>query len=476
MKSKTILRHLAIFAILFCLFSFNTNPVSASHNAGGAISYTHISGNLYKVRVAYYRNCLGTPVPGFLNLRVISLSCNIDLTYTMSPIPGTGLEIVLTCPGILTTCNGGSITGFQKHEYEVDISLPGQCPDWIFSYNDCCRNGSITTLQSAASADTYIEARLNNLNGDNNSPQFTNDPLIFACLDQDLHYNNGMFDADGDSLVYQLISARSGPNANILYYPSHSAWQPLISIPPVTFDFFTGDLFIHPTAQEVGVVVYEVKDYRNGELKGSVMRDVMMYTIPCSNQNPTATHMNGTSQQIAYVFPNDTICFDIFSDDTDVLDSLTMTWNQVIPAATFTTTGAPHPTGNFCWIPLLNDVRSNPYMFTAMIRDNFCPLNNAGVYSYYIYVTLDSSLVFLSANDFFEDSPLLVSPNPSQGIFTIQSARQFSRLKIYNSLGECVFKKEFENRIDLSDQPGGIYFVEAITNEGKAMRLKFVKN
>ena len=72
-----------------------------------------------------------------------------------------------------------------------------------------------------------------------------------------------------------------------------------------------------------------------------------------------------------------------------------MTWNQVIPSATFGTTGAYHPTGTFCWIPTVNDVRSQPYMFTAMIRDDFCPMNNAGIYSYYIYVTLDSSLVWL---------------------------------------------------------------------------------
>lgn len=394
----------------------------------------------------------------------------------MTPIPGTGIEIVLACQGVQTTCFGGTIPGMQKWEYEVDVALPGQCQDWLFYFTDCCRNTAITTLQNPGSETMYVEAHLNNLKGDNNSPQFTNDPLIFTCINQDFHYNNGMFDADGDSLVYHLICSRSGPNTCVNYFPPHSAQQPFLSSPLINLDYFTGDYFMHPTAQEVGLVVYEIQDYRNGELMGSVMRDVMMYTIPCTNQNPTATHMNGTAQQIAYVFPNDTICFDIFSDDADVTDSLTMTWNQVIPTATFTTAGAPHPTGTFCWIPSLNDVRSNPYMFTSMIRDNFCQLNNAGVYSYYIYVTLDSSLVFLNTKDFLNNSSFSIFPNPSDGVFTIQSEQHFSHLKIYNSLGECVLKKEFDNRINLSGQPPGIYFMEAITNKAKAMRLKLVRN
>ena len=475
MKSKNKFGRLAIISCLCFILTASPKLVSASHNAGGALTYTHLSGNNYRFHAIYYRDCQGIPAPGSMNLVISSVSCNVNQIYTMIPLPGTGIEINLPCMGVSTDCTGGTAPGMQKWEYEVDVALPGQCPDWLFYFTDCCRNVAITTAQNPGSETLYVEAHLNNYNGENSSPQFTNDPLIFACMNQDFHYNNGMFDADGDSLVYNLICARSAPNTCVFYYPPHSAQQPFLSAPPITLDYFTGDYFMHPTAQEVGLVVYEVSDYRNGELMGSVMRDVMMYTIPCSNQNPAATHMNGTAQQIAYVFPNDTICFDIFSDDTDVLDSLTMTWNQVIPAATFSTAGAPHPTGTFCWIPSLNDVRSNPYMFTSMIRDNFCPLNNAGVYSYYIYVTLDSSLVYLDTKDFINNSSFSIYPNPSNGIFIVQSIQQFSQMTIYNSLGECVLKKNFENTIDLSEQPAGVYFVELTSQNGTPQIQKLIK-
>jgi hypothetical protein len=184
--------------------------------------------------------------------------------------------------------------------------------------------------------------------------------------------------------------------------------------------------------------------------------------------------MNGTSQQIDYVFPTDTICFDIFSDDADVTDSLTLTWNQVIPAATFTTTTGLHPTGNFCWTPTVNDVRSQPYMFTATIRDNYCPVNRAGVYSYFIYVTYDSSLVLSNASDLLEYSSLSVHPNPSSGIFTVQSEEKFSCLTVFNALGACILKND-EPLIDISGHPAGIYFVEIQTADGKIQRQKLVK-
>ena len=453
---------------------FISSPVLviASHSAGGEISYTHISGSTYNIRFVFFRDCFGISAPTSASLSVSSVSCNINQAYTLVPLPGTGMDVVLPCPVAVTTCNGGLERGIQKWEYGVNVVLSGQCPDWIFSVTICCRNYASTCT---GGGNLYVEARLNNANGDNNSPQFTNNPFVAACINQNTHYNNGMYDADGDSLVYRLIDARNDANTSVSYIPPNSGQQPFISVPPITFDYFTGDLIMHPITQETGPIVFEVLDYRNGELMGSVMREIMMYTQACINESPTATEMNGTSQQIAYVFPNDTICFDIFSDDPDAGNVLTMTWNQVIPSAAFTVTGAQHPTGTFCWTPVINDVRSQPYMFTAMIRDDNCPLNNAGIYSYYIYVTLDSSLVFLNTDSREESFSYYPYPNPSSGLFTVESSHPFSFLKIYNALGECILDKTYKNTVDLSNMQPGLYFIEVVAPDGKSKLLKMVK-
>jgi hypothetical protein len=468
MKSKHFLLTVFIFISL-------TPIAHASHFAGNDLSYTHITGSLYRIHYSYYRDCFGIPAPASIQLRMQSVTCSVDQYQTLLPIAGTGNDISLFCPGTLTTCNGGVVPGMQKWVYEADVNLTAQCPDWIFSVSDCCRNSGITTLQNAGGTGSYLVAHLNNSNSDNSSPQFTNDPLFYACIGQDFHYNNGAFDADGDSIAYNLVCTMADPNTCATYLPGYSAQHPFSSSPPVTFDSFTGDFFMHPTALEVGTINYQIQDYRNGVLMGSVSRDVIMYTTNCNNNNPTGTEMNGTSQQIAYVLPTDTICFDIFSDDLDLADSVSMTWNQTIPAATFTVTTGIHPTGTFCWSPALADVRSQPYMFTAFLRDNFCPFNNAAVYSYYIYVTLDSALIFLGSDDAVQKNDFGIFPNPSIGAVAVTSSEKLSQIKIYNAFGSCVSVNEFADRIDISSQPAGIYFVEIETAGGRVVRKKLVK-
>ena len=444
---------LRVAILLIATFCLKPDFSMASHAAGASITYTHVGGNTYRIKYTLYRDCHGIAAPGSVIINVSSISCGLNSTQQLIPINGTGQDISIMCPGQLSTCDGGTEPGFEKWEYENDFAIPAQCADWVFTYGECCRNGCFSIQQG--SSNLTVQARLNNITSDNNSPQFTNEPFLFPCVNQQYHYNNGMLDADGDSLVYRLADA-----IGAVYIPPYSGQNPLMSIPPASFDSFTGDFVMFPVLVECGPVVFEVLDYRNGELMGSVLREIMMYTVACSNFQPTATGMNGTSQQIAYVFPNDTICFDIFTDDLDAADSVTLSWNQSIPAATFTTTTGLHPTGTFCWTPSPADVRPQPYMFTAMATDNNCPSNFAGIYSYFIYVTLDSALVFLNISNGQAALQVTISPNPSTGVFSIQSDEKIHGLKVFNSLGICVVSKQFSGNFSIADQSEGIYTVE----------------
>ncbi len=74
-----------------------------------------------------------------------------------------------------------------------------------------------------------------------------------------------------------------------------------------------------------------------------------------------------------------------------------------------------------------------------------------------------------------------ISPNPSQGIFTVNYKNKTSDAKIcvYDLLGNCVLRnitvKELNQRIDLGDQPGGIYFVEILLGGEKTTRKIIIK-
>jgi hypothetical protein len=65
--------------------------------------------------------------------------------------------------------------------------------------------------------------------------------------------------------------------------------------------------------------------------------------------------------------------------------------------------------------------------------------------------------------------PISIFPNPSNGIFTIQSNNNVSKIEIVNMLGEIVKEQMInsgEMELDLSAQPKGIYFVRCY-NDGK---------
>ncbi|MBL0136924.1 MAG: T9SS type A sorting domain-containing protein [Bacteroidetes bacterium] len=376
-------------ALLFLVATvFTANDTFASHMAGADLTYEYIGNGQYLVTFTLYRDCFGIPAPTTESLTLSSATCNnFSQFFTLDAVPGTGQEITYTCDGTLTTCNGGTAPGIQEWQYQTIVTVPAQCPDWVFSVSDCCRNQAITTIANASGDNLYIEAYLNNTIFDNNSPTFSNVPIAFECIGQNNFYNHGVIDADGDSLVYFFIPPRNGPNDPLAYNPTYTIANPITSIPAVSINQQTGDIAMHPTQSEIGVIAILVQEWRNGVLIGSVMRDMQIYTVQCNNTLPSATGINGTTDFTTTSCIGGQLCFDVISADTDPNDTLTMTWNQAIAGATFTTTAGPRPVGHFCWAPTPADARPQPYTFTVTVRDNACPSNGVQTYSYSITVS-----------------------------------------------------------------------------------------
>ncbi|MEO8088303.1 MAG: hypothetical protein ABI763_15890 [Bacteroidota bacterium] len=476
-----------ILLLIFCLVLSISRSAVASHAVGGEITYTHLLGNNYLIHVTFYRDCYGIAAPGSMTVNISSNQCAVSTSLALIPIPGTGQEYTHVCAGLLTNCQGGTVPGFQKWEYENTFAFPAQCADWLISTDISARNAAITTIQNPSASNIYLEARLNNSSNDNSSPVFTINPIMMMCINMDLHFNNGVIDADGDSLVYSLIPSRIAPNTNVTYLPPYSAQHPISSMPDFALDSITGDVFVHPTAPEVGVITYEVMDYRNGELMGSVIRDVIVYTVLCTNELPELSGVFGTNLFTIYVLPDVPFCFDVFSSDFNNGDSISLTWNNAIPGATFTSAGNPFPTGTFCWTPTLNDVRPQPYTFTVEVLDNACPRNGEQVYSYNIFVTQDSSLItplqtlgYFSGKEISAETATTI-PNPfhdrAEILLDKSWAADESILQVMNIFGDLVFAKNFKGtsvKFSRGKLPASIYFYEVRNKKGKHAVGKFV--
>lgn len=374
---------LALALFLKMVFS---GSVYASHTMGADLTYQCLGNNTYKVTVSFYRDCIGIPAPANPLVTIKSVTCNLNLSVTCYPRPGTGKEVTPSCSTSVTTCNGGTFTGIQEWIYDGIITLPAQCSDWIFGYSLCCRNAAITTINSPSSNTFYIYASLNNIIAPcNSSPTFSNKPVPFLCLGQQFCFNHGAYDADGDSLVYQLITPKQTATTNVSYHSPYNSSNPLNSMPSTTFSSLSGDICLTPQALEVTVMAVLVKEYRNGVLIGTVERDLQLTVMNCANNLPTISGINGTNNFSMTICANTKTCFNLFSSDPDIGQKVTVIWNYGITGATFTTSSGPRPTGTFCWTPTSADI-GHSFTFTASATDDACPYNGSQTRSYTINV------------------------------------------------------------------------------------------
>ncbi|MFN8142839.1 MAG: PKD domain-containing protein [Bacteroidia bacterium] len=384
MKRKLQTKILVIFALLAGLLSAETSQ--ASHTMGADLTYECLGGNTYKITLSFYRDCIGIAAPANPFVTINSSTCGQSLGVTCYPRAGTGQEVTPACSTSVTTCNGGSFTGIQEWVYDGIVTLPAQCADWTFSYSLCCRNAAITTITTPGSSTFYIYATLNNLiTPCNSSPTFSNKPVPFICRGQQYCFNHGAYDTDGDSLVYQLITPKQTAATTVNYIAPYNASNPLNSLPATSFNSATGDICMTPQALEVTVMAVNVLEYRNGVLIGSVERDLQITVMNCMNTLPTLTGINGTNNFSITVCANQQTCFNIFSNDVDAGQQLTVTWDNGIPGGTFTTDTALHPTGTFCWTPTSADI-GNSYSFTVRVADDACPYVGSQIYSYTVNV------------------------------------------------------------------------------------------
>ena len=387
-----------LFLFIF-LFSFVVNDLNATHAAGLEITYTcdTTNPNSYIISVSFYRDCDGISAPSSFVINVASASCGQSFTQTLFPIPNTGQDITPICPGYQTQCTGGTFPGIEEWVYEGVITLPLQCNDWIISTDECCRNNAITNINNPGAENIYVETLINNTAGVgcNNSPEFTNPPVSFICANQLYCYNNGALDLEGDSLVYEPITPMTAAFGAVVYgnSPGGVPYTPANPFDGVTtFDSTNGNLCVTPAAPQVTVIAVRISEYRNGVLIGSVIRDIQVNVIACSNNIPNLSGMDGlpinSFNTDTIVCPGELLTFDILSADNDSADNLTIIWNNGIPAATFTpnNNGTGGAYGSFSWTPTVNDSGSVPHCFTVTVADDHCPINALFTYSYCITV------------------------------------------------------------------------------------------
>ncbi|MCI5055038.1 MAG: gliding motility-associated C-terminal domain-containing protein [Flavobacteriales bacterium] len=384
---------LACFVISF----FLATQVQASHVSGGDISYVCNGNGSYTFTLSLYRRCSGVSMSSSASVSFNS-SCG-NQTVSFSQIgPSNGVEISQLCPPQTpnSECNGGSLPGLQRYDYQATVTLP-PCADWTISWGSCCRNTSVNVANSYNEG-IYIEATMNNVVSPcNNSPVFSAQPIPYVCVNQPVTYNFGVIEIDGDSLVYSFIDARdnSPSGQNLSYNGGFSATN---AINGITIDPQTGQLNFTATTIGNFIVVVLVEEYdANGNLIGTVMRDIQFVVENCSNNPPdinagTVTNAGGqgnvSGPYEVQLCEGDSIYFEMIYTDPDAIDSIVLVSNvnSVLPTAQFNWVGGNPAVASFSWVAPPGSSGLNT-AFSVTADDQACPISAFQTFVYDIQVT-----------------------------------------------------------------------------------------
>lgn len=296
------MRSLFITLTSFVILCFGSmNKAHATHFAGADFSMRCLGGDTFLITFNLFRDCSGVGAPTSVNI-TLSSPCS---TFTQTWQRDSLLEVSQLCPSAInnSSCNGGNLPGMQQNIYSQIVHLPPcNLGPWTASWTSCCRNSS----QNLQGQDSFwISGQVNNGQAPcNSTPQFNAQPIPYVCANQQVVYNFGVTEIDGDSLVYELGTPYASNVNDTVPFSTGSGYfnQNPFNV-PANLNPQTGELTFTPTTNGFWVVKVCVKEYRNGVQIGQICRDIQFVVESCNNvvpfMNPLGIQgFTGSGQQL----------------------------------------------------------------------------------------------------------------------------------------------------------------------------------
>ncbi|MCB9064354.1 MAG: gliding motility-associated C-terminal domain-containing protein [Chitinophagales bacterium] len=394
--TSCIFRRLMPILLLLVTSTIYSNNSYASHAAGGELIYKWIEGNTYLITFKFYRDCNGLREPAYVNLCTYDSCSNTMFSQRMDPIDTlpngmpNGSEVATGCPSYATKCQDrlSTLPAYREWWYQDTVILSTRCTKWKFAVDISARNPSNNIIGGGV---LHIEAILNNQDFDhNNSTFFYTKPVPYVCVNQPYTYNNGAVDPDNDSLAFEVIVPLTGSsNCRAMALPvTLASLTPPLTIPNNPFQ--TNNTYklnqqtgnITYTAATVGAHTTSlvVKEYRNGKLAGSTMRDIQVQVQQCNT--PPATIDIDTQGLDGAVYKDGfidmcynkklTFCFSVSSSDSDAVIVITDNKDVAIPDGKITYYNNLTDSVSCCfeWTPKPAD--SGLKTLTIIAKDSTC--------------------------------------------------------------------------------------------------------
>lgn len=342
------------------IFLCSASSLFATHQRAAEITYRHIEGLTYEVKI---------------------------ITYTYTPSPADRPELTIswgdgTSSVLMRTekTNLPENISLNVYEYRPEIGAStnrhtySSQGTYVLSLEDPNRNYGIVNIPNSVNVPMYTQSVLvaNPFLGYNNSPVLLNPPIDVGCVNQPYYHNPGAYDVDGDSLSYRLIDCKTTGGIDIPGYTY-----------PVTSDIFEIDPFTgtvtwdSPVTQGEYNIAILIEEWRNGTRIGSLTRDMQIEIVACSNIPPVIEAISDTC-----VEAGSSIVFDVRAWDPDG-STVTLTASggpfeveenpaQIDPDPAISEDTA---TTTFSWITDCSNVQQQPYQLFFKAEDEGFPVS-----------------------------------------------------------------------------------------------------
>jgi gliding motility-associated-like protein len=283
-------------------------PLKATHIVGGEMNYRYLGNDEYLIDLSVFMDCINGD-PGAIGEDATAWLSVFDGS-TNNMLQGYPILVARNGPNRITKVNYNCISTtpnacVDHYWYQTTLYLPPRAGGYVVSFQRCCRNGTISNIVNPGGTGANYWTRIPDANEmpdkkPNTSAVFKELPPNFLCTNTILKFDHSAYDADGDSLVYDLFTpflgaSRTNPRPdnnqrgqlaeppfyNIQFANGYNFETPIDGDPPLTIDPETGFIFLVPTVEGQFVVGIRVREYRNGVLISETKRDYQFNVSEC---------------------------------------------------------------------------------------------------------------------------------------------------------------------------------------------------
>ena len=448
--------------LVFALLFFSLLPLRATHLMGGEITVKELGGNQYEILLTTYRDTGGIPMQQTARFDVSQLNGAFSTSLTTPQDTFLSGSLIQGIP-----------YGVEVYYFRDTVLVPGP-GQYRVAWQNCCRNGAILNMTQPLNEAMYLQSVFQVDTAPNSTPVFLAPPITYLPVGVPWQYNALPVDADGDSLVWSLVTPLDQANQPVQGYQL----PPADTNNPFSIDPLSGTITY--TADTVGNFVASllVEEYRQGQKIGEIRRDMQMVVISSGNQMPKMANwnqFNTDAQGRAFVqmLSGAQHQFTIKATDADMYDQVhveaygTPFHLDTQPASFVIDTQSNKQgmvQGIFQWQPAQSHRRSEPYRVMFRLHDG------QFVYDETLLIYVNGSVGLEAAR--LPESNLSLHPQPAREQFVLET--QLSQagsvaLQLVDAQGRIMQHWQpgsqnagtFRYRAELQAAPG-LYFVQLL--------------